>query len=125
MTSSIRAPRSSRALVSPRAQRMASTRLLLPLPLGPTTAVIPRSSTTSVRRAKVLKPVTVTRRNLIRSILLSGHLAIPVHIWGPDMDGPQYTVVTAVLHPWWAAFVDGGAAAPCSEPPAPPPWAQD
>src|SRR3979411_2424028 len=65
----MRAPRSSRALVSPSAQRMASTRLLLPLPLGPTTAVTPGSRAASVRAAKVLNPLSRTRHNLIRSIL--------------------------------------------------------
>src|ERR1700737_2135141 len=56
----MRAPRSSRALRSPRTHRMASTRLLLPEPLGPTTAVIPGSKSSSVFLAKVLKPWTST-----------------------------------------------------------------
>ena len=68
----MRAPRSSRALVSPSAQRMASTRLLLPLPLGPTIAVIPGSSPTSLRLANVLNPEMTTRRSLIRSIVRAG-----------------------------------------------------
>src|SRR6266513_1033772 len=56
MTSSIRWPRSPRAFRSPSAQRMASTRFDLPLPLGPTIAVMPRLKGSSVRRAKVLNP---------------------------------------------------------------------
>src|SRR5450755_2524105 len=75
MTSSMRAPRSSRALVSPSAQRMASTRLLLPLPLGPTMAVMPGSSSTSLCFANVLNPVIATRRSLIASILLAARSA--------------------------------------------------
>ena len=43
-------------LCSPRHQRMASTTLLLPEPLGPTMAVTPGSKMNSVRLAKVLKP---------------------------------------------------------------------
>src|SRR5450631_2496006 len=75
MTSSMRAPRSSRALVSPSAQRMAATRLLLPLPLGPTMAVMPGSSSTSLCFANVLNPVITTRRSLIASILLAARSA--------------------------------------------------
>src|ERR1700737_1606213 len=56
----MRAPRSSRALRSPRTQRMASTRLLLPEPLGPTTAVMPGSKSSCVFFAKVLNPWTST-----------------------------------------------------------------
>src|ERR1700680_2975534 len=72
MTSSMRCPRSSRALVSPSAQRTASTRLLLPLPLGPTMAVMPGSNSTSLRAANVLNPDRVIRRSLIGAI---------VHVW--------------------------------------------
>src|ERR1700686_4410274 len=75
MTSSMRAPRSSRALVSPSAQRMASTRLLLPLPLGPTMAVMPGSSSTSLCFANVLNPDITTRRSLIGSILRAARSA--------------------------------------------------
>src|SRR5437870_3103567 len=73
MTSSMRWPRSSRALVSPSPQRSASTRLLLPLPLGPTIAVMPRSNSTSLRDANVLKPETTMLRSLIRSVSLLPH----------------------------------------------------
>ena len=41
---------------SPSAQRSASARLLLPEPLGPTTALIPPPNSTSVRSANDLKP---------------------------------------------------------------------
>src|SRR5580704_3896498 len=68
----MRCPRSSRAFVSPRAQRTASTRLLFPLPFGPTMAVIPGSKSTSLRAAKVLNPDRVIRRSLIGPI---------VHAW--------------------------------------------
>src|SRR3984893_14907187 len=67
----IRWPRSSRAWVEQAAQRTASTRLLFPLPLGPTIAVMPRSRVTSARDANVLKPEMTSRRNLIRRILPS------------------------------------------------------
>ena len=43
-------------LCSPSTQRMASATLLLPEPLGPTTAVIPRPYSNVVRLAKLLKP---------------------------------------------------------------------
>ena len=47
---------SSLMVCSPRTQRTASATLLLPLPFGPTTAVIPESNASSVLLAKVLKP---------------------------------------------------------------------
>src|SRR5579875_698618 len=56
MTSSILPPRSALAPCSPSTQAMASTTLLLPDPLGPTTAVIPGSSRSVVAEAKDLKP---------------------------------------------------------------------
>ena len=57
MTSSILpALRSWRLLVSPSTQRMASERLLLPEPLGPTTAVTPSSKATLTLSGKLLKP---------------------------------------------------------------------
>src|SRR5439155_27014734 len=54
--SSTRVPRSDSALCSPRAQRTASTTLLLPKPLGPTIAVIPGSTFTTVFCPNDLKP---------------------------------------------------------------------
>src|SRR5215469_5479468 len=62
MTSSIRRPRTSFALRSPRTHLNASTTLLLPEPLGPTMAVTPESKVISVWRAKVLKPASLMER---------------------------------------------------------------
>ena len=57
MTSSILpALRSWRLLVSPSTQRMASERLLLPEPLGPTTPVTPRPNVILTLSGKLLKP---------------------------------------------------------------------
>ena len=55
MTSSALRERSARPC-SPSAQRSASARLLLPDPLGPTTALIPGPNSTFVRSANDLKP---------------------------------------------------------------------
>src|SRR5690606_31810696 len=59
MTSSILPPRRLLAPCSPSTQAMASTTLDLPEPLGPTTQVIPGSSTSVVAEANDLKPLTV------------------------------------------------------------------
>ena len=59
MTSSILPPRSALAPCSPSTQAMASTTLLLPEPLGPTTQVIPGSKRSVVADAKDLKPFIV------------------------------------------------------------------
>ena len=56
ITSSILEQRSVRTDCSPNTQRMASLILLLPLPLGPTTEVIPRSNCRVVLSGKVLNP---------------------------------------------------------------------
>src|SRR5436190_692424 len=56
MRSSMRWPRSDLALCSPRAQRTASPTLLFPQPLGPTIAVIPGSTFTTVFSPNDLKP---------------------------------------------------------------------
>src|ERR687886_1561414 len=58
-TSSILPPRRLLAPCSPSTQAIASTTLLLPEPLGPTTAVIPGSSRSVVGDAKDLKPLSV------------------------------------------------------------------
>src|SRR5579871_3435333 len=61
MTSSMRAPRRDLADCSPRTQLMASLRLDLPQPLGPTTAAIPPPlNLSSVRSQKDLKPWSST-----------------------------------------------------------------
>ena len=56
MTSSIFAERSERGPWAPSTQVTASTTLDLPLPLGPTTTVIPGSNSSMVGSAKDLKP---------------------------------------------------------------------
>src|SRR5438552_3130484 len=58
-------PRRCFALCSPIAQRMASTTLLLPQPLGPTTPVMPSSKEKTMRSANDLNPVISTRRIFI------------------------------------------------------------
>src|SRR5690349_18866801 len=60
MTSSIFPPRSALAPCSPSTQAMASTTLLLPDPLGPTTALMPGSKRSVVAEAKDLKPRSVS-----------------------------------------------------------------
>jgi len=58
ITSCMWDPRNALGLCSPSDQRMASSRLLLPHPLGPTMAVTPGSSRIAVRSAKDLNPVS-------------------------------------------------------------------
>src|SRR3546814_15028241 len=60
ITSSIPPPRSDRALDSPIVQRIASSRLDLPQPLGPTTPDNPRSILSSVESTKLLKPESLS-----------------------------------------------------------------
>src|SRR5690606_29126409 len=68
MTSCMLPPRSVLALCSPSTQRMASEMLLLPLPFGPTTAVMPGTNSSSVLSAKDLNPVNSIRfRNMARA----------------------------------------------------------
>src|ERR1051326_2081081 len=55
-TSIIRLERRDLTDISPKDQRMASTILDFPQPLGPTTAVIPGSKSNLLRSAKDLKP---------------------------------------------------------------------
>src|SRR5689334_3460882 len=63
MTSSISLPRTDVGLVSPITQRSASNRLDLPQPLGPTTAVRPGSTKSSVGSTNDLNPESVSRVN--------------------------------------------------------------
>ncbi len=56
MTSAISPPRRAFAEVSPRTQRIASTTLDFPQPLGPTMPVTPWANSKTVRSAKDLKP---------------------------------------------------------------------
>ena len=67
ITSSIARPRRCFALCSPIAQRTASTTLLFPQPLGPTTPVMPSSKEKTTRSAKDLKPEISRRRIFIGS----------------------------------------------------------
>ena len=66
MRSSARRVRSARPC-SPSAQRSASARLLLPLPLGPTTALMPGPNSTTVRSANDLKPTRRSARRRARA----------------------------------------------------------
>src|SRR5436190_18864617 len=62
ITSSMPPPRSDFGLDSPIAQRIASRRLDLPQPLGPTTPVRPPSILSSHASTKLLKPLSLSRR---------------------------------------------------------------
>src|SRR6201997_697688 len=64
MTSAISPPRRLLALCSPRIQRTASTMLLLPEPLGPTTAVMPSPKVKVVLSAKLLNPIKSRRLSI-------------------------------------------------------------
>src|ERR1700756_4507862 len=55
-------PRSDLADASPITQRIASSRLDLPQPLGPTMPVSPGSITSSAGSTKLLKPESLSRR---------------------------------------------------------------
>src|SRR4051794_31891226 len=61
ITSSMPPPRSDLGLDSPIAQRIASSRLDLPQPLGPTTPVSPRSILSSAGSTKLLNPESFSR----------------------------------------------------------------
>src|SRR5271170_5014977 len=63
ITSSISLPRTEVGRVSPITQRSASNKFDLPQPLGPTTAVSPGSTKSSVGSTKDLKPESRSRVN--------------------------------------------------------------
>src|SRR6185436_10725101 len=63
MTSSMPEPRIDVGRFSPMTQRIASNRLDLPQPLGPTTPVSPGSIRSSVGSTKDLKPLSLRREN--------------------------------------------------------------
>src|SRR5690349_23244198 len=63
MTSSISLPRTDVGRVSPITQRSASNRLDFPQPLGPTTAVNPGSTKSSVGSTNDLNPESLSRVN--------------------------------------------------------------
>ena len=67
MTSSIFAERNERGPWAPNTQVTASTTLDLPLPLGPTTTVIPGSNSSTVGSAKDLNPFMLRDFRNIRS----------------------------------------------------------
>ena len=58
---------------SPSTQRMASTMLVLPLPFGPTTDVIPGPKSTRMRCGKDLKPWMSRRFRNTGYLSLSGY----------------------------------------------------
>src|SRR6202142_3258029 len=80
ITSSMRAPRRVLADCSPSTQLMASLRLDLPHPFGPTIAAIPPPlKRNSVRSQKDLKPCTSTRLSFSKTVhlvLLGGDVTI-------------------------------------------------
>jgi hypothetical protein len=61
ITSSMPPPRIDLAELSPMTQRIASSRLDLPQPLGPTTPVSPGSMRSSAGSTKLLKPLSLSR----------------------------------------------------------------
>src|SRR5437764_11054764 len=77
MTSSMVPPRSDLALCSPSTQVMASERLLLPQPLGPTMAVTPPAKRTSTGSTKDLKPETSRRSTLSMGSLRPDRGSLP------------------------------------------------
>jgi hypothetical protein len=64
ITSAISPPRRLLALCSPRVQRTASTMFDLPLPFGPTMAVMPSPKSKVVLSAKLLKPTSSRRLSM-------------------------------------------------------------
>ena len=65
ITSAIWPPRSARGPCSPRAQLIASTRLDLPEPLGPTITEVPGTNSRTVLSANDLNPrIVIDRRNM-------------------------------------------------------------
>ena len=84
MTSSIFEQRRVRTLCSPSTQRMASLMLLLPLPLGPTTEVMPRSNWSVVLSGKVLNPCSSKDFKIIAPCFPFSFLVS----WGPTPKRP-------------------------------------
>ena len=76
MTSSMELPRSDLGLCSPSTQVMASARLLLPQPFGPTIAVMPRANRLVTGSTKVLKPLT-SRLSSLSMVGVAGNRAFP------------------------------------------------
>ena len=69
MTSAMWPPRSARAPCSPSAQLIASTRLDLPDPFGPTITETPGTNSSTVLSANDLNPrIVIERRNIARML---------------------------------------------------------
>ena len=88
MMSSAFCPRRLRMFDSPNTQRIASVILLLPLPFGPTMAVMPGENCTIVLSAKDLNPFISNRRscmnttfNLLRTFFRTLYYTILSHIF--------------------------------------------
>ena len=81
MTSSIFAERSERGPWAPSTQVTASTTLDLPLPLGPTTTVIPGSNSSTVGSAKDLKPFMLSDFRNIGATLPGAYGLRGVQTW--------------------------------------------
>src|SRR5688572_26588601 len=84
MTSSIVPPRRDLALCSPSTQVMASDRLLLPHPFGPTMAVIPPANSTRTGSTNDLNPE-------ISSRLTFSMFDVPLASGREDIRGPEAT----------------------------------
>ncbi len=81
MTSSIFAERNERGPWAPSTQVTASTTLDLPLPLGPTTTVIPGSNSSTVGSAKDLKPFMLSDFRNIGATLPEAYGWRKTHTW--------------------------------------------
>src|SRR5271168_369480 len=81
ITSSIFAERSERGPWAPSTQVTASTTLDFPLPLGPTTTVIPGSNSSTVGSAKDLKPFMLSDFRNIGATLPGAYRWRGTHTW--------------------------------------------
>ncbi len=80
MTSSIFAERNERGPWAPSTQVTASTTLDFPLPLGPTTTVIPGSNSSTVGSAKDLNPFMLSDFRNIEATLVGPYVASGSHL---------------------------------------------
>src|SRR5579872_4814543 len=85
MTSVISFPRRLLGLWSPRIHLIASTTLLLPEPLGPTTQVTPGAKSKRVRSAKLLKPNRSSDLSIVFPHVVSSRLVMSI---APQTDIP-------------------------------------
>src|SRR5579859_2347529 len=112
MTSAIRSPRNMRALCSPSTQLMASDKLDLPHPLGPTTAATPSANSRRVRSAKDLNPSISTffsLYNLDSSRSVPDVLSRPFHFLSK--------VILESQSGWWESEVNEAAGEIAMDPP--------